>query len=774
MGGPGVPRRRGRRLAAIVVGALVLVAGAVGVSQALAARPTLRTATVTRGDIHSTVDTNGRLEALTTARLGFKTGGRLTVLHVKEGDTVAAGALLAEQDTASLDRTRQQAATELEIARLKLQQAHDGPRPEDLAAAQADLQSALTALRQLQAGGQTTDIRAAQAALDQAIARRDDLKRGSTAAQISTAQATLREAQAQLDKVKKGASSDDIAAAQADVQQAQAQLDKVKKGATAEEIAGAQAAVRQAQAGLDKAKAPARPEDIAGAQAAVRQAQANLDKLKAGATQTDLAAAQARVDSATANRAQVSATLSNAKEQARISLDLAANKVRDAQQLYSDIASANQRAYRDRGQEVPSDAQAREDAAWRDVQNAMGAMQQAILAYEAAKQNEIAGLTQADKAIQEAQAALDKLRAGATAQDLAAAQAAVDQAQSSLNRLQNGAAASDVAAAQAAVDQAQAKLDQLKAGPTAQDLAAAQAVVDQAQAKLRKIQAGPTAEDLAAAQASVDKAQAALTEAKAGPRPDALREADAAVAQAQANLDKVKKGGTGADVAAAQARVAAAQAAVDLKKQGPTATEIRILEQQVQLAQYALDSATAAVADARLTAPFAGTVLTVDAKEGELVGTTPVLELAELGTLRARADIDELDVGRVRPGQPVTLTLDAYPGDKLPGVVESIAPGATQQSGSTVYKATVVFTPTVSVQARLGMAASLLITSQSKTNVLLVPNRSLENIGGQQFVTLVEGDTQRKQHVEPGLANADSTEIVDDGSLKAGQVVVVR
>jgi hypothetical protein len=38
----------------------------------------------------------------------------------------------------------------------------------------------------------------------------------------------------------------------------------------------------------------------------------------------------------------------------------------------------------------------------------------------------------------------------------------------------------------------------------------------------------------------------------------------------------------------------------------------------------------------------------------------------------------------------------------------------------------------------------------------------------------VEGDTQRKQRVEIGLSNADSTEIVDDGSLTAGQQVLVH
>ncbi len=714
---------RGRRLALIAGAVVLLLILGVGGASLLAARPALNTVLVVRGDIRSTVETNGRLEALTSAQVAFKSSARLVRLLVHEGDTVAAGAVLAEQDTAALDRQLRQAQTDVTIAQLKLQQAKEGPRPDELAAAEADLSSALAALDQIKSGGQAADIRAAQAALAQAVAKRDEVKRGATAAQIASAAATLREGQAGLAKARQGASPHDIAAAEA--------------------------AVRQAQAGLDRAKQPARPEDIAAAQAAVRQAQAALDKVKTGPTAADLAAAQAGVDQAKASRNQVSATTSNAKEQARLQMEQAANAVRNAQDQYGTIAHNNDEFFRNRGKKVPDDAQHSEDAALRAVQDAQGGLQQAQLAYEAAKQNEIAALGQADAAIQEAQAALDKLKAGPTAADLAAAQSGVDQAQADLAKLQ--------------------------AGPNPEDVAAAQAGVDQAQANLAKLKAGPTAEDLAAAQATVDRAQAALDELRAGPTSEALREAQAAVDQAQANLDKVKQGGTSADRAAAEARVAAAQAALDLKKQGPTATDIALLEQQVQLAQYEVDNATAALADARLTAPFAGTVLTIDGKEGELVGGgTPVMELARLSTLRVRADVDELDVGRVQPGQPVTVTLDAYPGDKMPGTIESLAPGATQKQGSTVYAATVIFTPTAEVTPRIGMAASLLITAQHKRDVLLVPNRALEQIGANHFVTVVEGDTQRKQRVEIGLSNADSTEIVDDGSLTAGQQVLVH
>jgi RND family efflux transporter MFP subunit len=273
----------------------------------------------------------------------------------------------------------------------------------------------------------------------------------------------------------------------------------------------------------------------------------------------------------------------------------------------------------------------------------------------------------------------------------------------------------------------------------------------------------------------VDRARAQLRDLQAGPQPETIREAQAAVDQARATLDKAKQGATAEDIAEAEARVAAAQASLDLKQQGARATDRAILQAQIRLQEIALANAQALLDDATLKAPFAGTVLAVDIKAGEMAGGQPVVTLADLQTLRVEADIDEIDVGRVAAGQPVTVTLDAYPGDPLPGAIEKLAVGATQKQGSTVYQATVVFTTTATVAARAGMAADVLVTAQYKDNVLLVPNRALETIGPAQFVTLSEsGKPGRKVAVQTGLANAQQTEILDDGSLREGQAVVVR
>jgi multidrug efflux pump subunit AcrA (membrane-fusion protein) len=140
----------------------------------------LSTATVTRGTIVSTVETTGKLEAETSAKLSFKTSGQVENVFAKQGDNIEAGEVLAELDTAQLKLDLAEATTQLEISKLKLQQAKDGARPEDITAAAADLSAATARLDITRRGGRVEDIAAATAALNQAQAKLDAVKKGAT------------------------------------------------------------------------------------------------------------------------------------------------------------------------------------------------------------------------------------------------------------------------------------------------------------------------------------------------------------------------------------------------------------------------------------------------------------------------------------------------------------------------------------------------------------------------------------------------------------------
>lgn len=100
--------------------------------------------------------------------------------------------------------------------------------------------------------------------------------------------------------------------------------------------------------------------------------------------------------------------------------------------------------------------------------------------------------------------------------------------------------------------------------------------------------------------------------------------------------------------------------------------------------EFALSAARSdvAIADAmldktRIRAPRAGTVLEVNAKDGEIAAPTPDLPLiviGDLSSLRVKAELSEGDVSKVKIGQKAYVKTIAFPGQEFKGIVTEIAP----------------------------------------------------------------------------------------------------
>ena len=118
--------------------------------------------------------------------------------------------------------------------------------------------------------------------------------------------------------------------------------------------------------------------------------------------------------------------------------------------------------------------------------------------------------------------------------------------------------------------------------------------------------------------------------------------------------------------------------------------------------------ARAALANAELRAPFAGTVTNLDLKVGEFASSgTPVVTIADFSSWVVKTtDLTEIDVVNIKEGQPVTLTLDAIPGATLKGYVLSIGQNYSERQGDVVYEATVLLTDQLPAM-RWGMTAQL-------------------------------------------------------------------
>ena len=102
----------------------------------------------------------------------------------------------------------------------------------------------------------------------------------------------------------------------------------------------------------------------------------------------------------------------------------------------------------------------------------------------------------------------------------------------------------------------------------------------------------------------------------------------------------------------------------------------------------------AALANAEVRSPFAGTITNLDLKVGEFAAAgTPVVTIADLSNWVVKTtDLTEIDVVNVHEGQPVTLSLDAMPDASLAGQVLSIAQNYSEKQGDIVYEVKVLLT----------------------------------------------------------------------------------
>src|SRR5262249_9125785 len=127
-----------------------------------------------------------------------------------------------------------------------------------------------------------------------------------------------------------------------------------------------------------------------------------------------------------------------------------------------------------------------------------------------------------------------------------------------------------------------------------------------------------------------------------------------------------------------------------------------------------------------ISAPIDGIVIQRSVDVGQTVAASmqaPVLFIiaADLTKMQVNANIDEADVGRIRPGQAVTFKVDAYPTEQFTGIVAQIRLQPIVVQNVTTY-ATIVNVPNNDLKLKPGMTANLKVQIAKRDNVVKVPN----------------------------------------------------
>ncbi|HEX7436038.1 MAG TPA: efflux RND transporter periplasmic adaptor subunit [Caldimonas sp.] len=130
-----------------------------------------------------------------------------------------------------------------------------------------------------------------------------------------------------------------------------------------------------------------------------------------------------------------------------------------------------------------------------------------------------------------------------------------------------------------------------------------------------------------------------------------------------------------------------------------------------------------------INAPIDGIVIQRSVDVGQTVAASmsaPTLFIlaADLTKMQVNANIDESDVGRIRPGQHVTFHVDAYPTESFQGTVAQIRLQPVVVQNVTTY-GTVIDVPNQQLKLKPGMTATVKVEIAKRSDVLRVPNASL-------------------------------------------------
>jgi HlyD family secretion protein len=288
------------------------------------------------------------------------------------------------------------------------------------------------------------------------------------------------------------------------------------------------------------------------------------------------------------------------------------------------------------------------------------------------------------------------------------------------------------------------------------NLQASKAALEGAEAQLQKNKVEAEAPDLEFARRNYDRAQQLAAQKLVSPQ--SLDDAKSAMelAQNHKNAAQVQLGVSRAKVAEATANVAQAEAAVARAEEQLANTTIR--------------------------APINATVLTRDVEMGSPVSSilnmgsaaTLVMTLGDINQVFVRGKVDEVDIGRVRLGQPARITVETFKDKKFAGRVTQISPIGTEKDNVTTFEVKVsIDNPGNELKAN--MTANAEIVLEEFPNSLIVPEAAISyDAKRTPTVDIVDPhakDGHRKITIKTGVGNGTKTQVVE--GLKQGDKVVL-
>ncbi|BAZ44838.1 RND family efflux transporter MFP subunit [Chondrocystis sp. NIES-4102] len=362
--------------------------------------------------------------------------------------------------------------------------------------------------------------------------------------------------------------------------------------------------------------------------------------------------------------------------------------------------------------------------------------------------------------------------------------------------MENTELANQTSQAQADLKQTQASFGEGRAKVNA-EIAQAEARLRQAEARLAQAQSRiPT--DIEQTKAQIKSAESQLKLAQervkrnqyllqqGGIAQDTFDEVNNSYQNAQSSISELRQklaqlqSTGGSEIAQIQAEINEAKIALQ-QRQATAGDEVAALEASLEKASASLEQSQIQYADSIVKAPFDGIVTQRYAVEGAYVAPSTsgsstasasansILALAQ--GLEVVAEVPELDVGQLKPGQKAKIIADAYPDKEFMGEIKRIAPEAVVKENVTSFEVRVNLLTGQDV-LRSKMNADLTFLGQELNDSLVVPTVAIFTENGEQGV-MIPGENNQPEFkpVKVGLYLGDKTQILE--GVEADQRVFI-
>ncbi len=285
-----------------------------------------------------------------------------------------------------------------------------------------------------------------------------------------------------------------------------------------------------------------------------------------------------------------------------------------------------------------------------------------------------------------------------------------------------------------------------------------------------------TEKRLGQARKNLDKASGTMGKAQA---QSALTDAKRAYNQAvwllqwlQSEPTELEQALLDAELDLAKARLNGAEREWERLKDGPDPDDIALIKARIAATEATLDQTT-------ITAPFGGVITSVEVLPGDLVApNTPAFRIDNLNNLLVDVGVSEVDINQIEVGQPVTLSFDAVLGKEYQGEVIEVSPVGIQQQGLVSFDVTIELLD-ADEDVRPGLTAAVQVVVRQVEDALLVPNRAVRWVRGEQVVYLAgPGENLNPSNlimvpVTLGASSDEFSELID-GEINSGNLVVLN